>query len=179
MPKIILISGKAESGKDFTANILKNHLETNHNLKCLILHYSDYIKHIAKTIYNWNGKKDKCGRTLLQSIGKKYRNFDKNFFVDIIINLIKIHQNDYDCILIPDVRQTNEITEIKKNFSLNKNDVLTIRVNTKNQNSLTESQKKDISETQLDNYQDFHIVIENNKTKKYKEKLIEIFEYFL
>ena len=60
---VIMISGKAESGKDFTASILKEELEKK-GRKILIVHYADYLKFIAKEYFGWDGVKDEKGRNI-------------------------------------------------------------------------------------------------------------------
>ena len=65
---VILLSGKAQSGKDYIANIIKQQLEENGN-KVLVTHYADLLKYILKTFFNWNGKKDKKSRDSLQRVG--------------------------------------------------------------------------------------------------------------
>ena len=50
--KIILISGKAEAGKDLTAEILKELISP---LKSIRLAYGDYVKTTAREIWGWNG----------------------------------------------------------------------------------------------------------------------------
>ena len=66
--KLILISAKLQHGKDTTAELLKVELEKNGN-KVLICHYADLLKYICKTFFNWDGKKDDKGRTILQYVG--------------------------------------------------------------------------------------------------------------
>lgn len=66
--KIISISGKAQSGKDTTAALLKEVLETD-GYTVLIAHYADLLKYICKTFFGWNGVKDEAGRQMLQYIG--------------------------------------------------------------------------------------------------------------
>ena len=48
--RVLLISGKAESGKDTFANLLKNEL-TLQNKKVLICHYADLVKYVATNFF--------------------------------------------------------------------------------------------------------------------------------
>lgn len=166
--KVIGISGKAGHGKDETAKILKYKLESFGN-KVLVIHYADYLKHLAKVIYNWNGEKDEYGRTLLQSLGQQAREINKNYWVDVVYNFICVFGNNYDYIIIPDNRHKNEIEYlIEKDL-----DVTTIRVNRIGyENWLTKEQRNHISETALDNYT-FDIYLDVYGGIDYLEKLVD------
>lgn len=48
--KVICISGKAQHGKDTSANLLKMMLEAD-GYKVLIAHYGDLVKYICKTFF--------------------------------------------------------------------------------------------------------------------------------
>ena len=65
MKKIILISGKAQNGKDTVADILMEQLEG----KSIKLAYADYLKLICRKYFGWNGEKDVKGRSTLQFVG--------------------------------------------------------------------------------------------------------------
>ncbi len=145
--KILTISGKAESGKDLSASILKDLLEQN-NKKVLILHYSDYLKFICKEYFNWSGKKDVAGRGILQYVGTEIvRTKNPDFWVEIIINFIDMFQENFDYFIIPDTRFPNEVNNlIEHGFN-----VITIHLNRINhENSLTVEQRNHLSETALD-----------------------------
>jgi hypothetical protein len=159
--KIILVSAKAQSGKDFVSQILKSELESEGD-NVLITHYADLLKYICKTFFEWNGGKDTEGRTLLQYIGSDIiRKKDPNYWVNFIISILKLFPNEWDYVIIPDTRFPNEIEELKSKFD----DVITLRINRINfDNGLTEEQKNHISETSLDNY-DFDYTIINDGTE--------------
>ena len=57
MNRTILISGKAGSGKDMTAQFMKEELE-KHGKKVLIIKYGDAVKWVLRDYFNWDGKKD-------------------------------------------------------------------------------------------------------------------------
>ena len=60
MKKVILISGKAQNGKDTVANILREVLHENGE-RVLVTHYADLLKYICRNYFEWDGKKDeKC-----------------------------------------------------------------------------------------------------------------------
>ena len=149
MKKLILISGKAQHGKDFTANTLKGKLELQ-DQKVLIVHYGDYVKSVCRDYFGWNGNKDEKGREILQKIGTdKARKNNPNIWVTVINELIKALAEDYDYILIPDTRFPNEI-----NFMIREDyDVVSVRVNRIGfESTLTDEQKLHSSETALDKF---------------------------
>ncbi len=149
--KVILISAKAQHGKDTAAELLKEML----NGKVLIGHYADLLKYICKTYFDWNGEKDEAGRTLLQRIGTDIiRKKQPDYWVKFLADIITFFPEKWDYIIIPDCRFPNEIEYMKKRF-----DTTTIRVKRLNyDNGLTEEQKQHPSETALDNYKfDYYI----------------------
>ena len=58
--KVILISGKARSGKDTLAKVLGDYLKEQ-GKDVLITHYADSLKYICETVFKWDGKKDEKG----------------------------------------------------------------------------------------------------------------------
>ncbi len=146
--QVITISGKAESGKDTTAAILKTELETL-GYSVLITHYADLLKYICKQFFGWNGKKDEEGRTLLQIVGTEgIRSKEPTYWVDFIKQMLGFFPNEWDFVLIPDTRFPNEIDGMKKGFQ-----TVSVKVVRPNfENSLTEEQRNHVSETALDNF---------------------------
>lgn len=146
--RVILVSGKAQNGKDTTAFIMRELLEKQQK-KVLIIHYADNLKLFAKNYFGWNGIKDENGRKLLQWLGTDViRKNYKDTWVDMIIALLKGIKTLYDYIIIPDVRFPNEVDKMCDNF-----DCVTIRIIRPNfNNGLTDEQKNHPSETALDDY---------------------------
>jgi hypothetical protein len=95
MKKILLISGKAEAGKDYTGKIIKELLEEK-NQTVLIMHFADILKYYCKQFFNWNGEKDEKGRSMLQHVGQTVRAKDENYWTNQVCNVIDIFQNDFD-----------------------------------------------------------------------------------
>lgn len=113
MTKFICISGKAQNGKDTSARILCNYLEGKGN-KVLIVHYADLLKYICRNWFGWNGEKDCVGRTLLQKVGTDVvRNKRPDFWVDFILDVVNLFEDEWDYIIIPDTRFPNELYKIK------------------------------------------------------------------
>jgi hypothetical protein len=170
MIKIILISGKAESGKDSTAILLKQSLEAS-GKKVLIVHYADYLKFICRQYYNWDGNKDEKGRHILQYIGTDViRKRKPSFWVEIVIMLLSVLNLDYDFAIIPDCRFLDEISLMKKEY-----DTVAVNVVRLNYtNSLTPEQKIHPSETALDEFT-FDYVLESEDGLDNLEKSVEKF----
>ena len=135
--KIITISGHAQNGKDFCANLIKQKLESRGN-KVLITHYADLLKYICKTFFNWDGRKNTEGRTLLQYVGTDViRKKNPDYWVNFIIGIFNLFPDEWDYVLIPDTRFPNENNLMKEYF-----DVTTVRVTRPNyDNGLTEEQQ--------------------------------------
>lgn len=155
MKKIIIISGKAQNGKDSTADILMDQLKGT----SIKLSYADYLKLIAKKFFGWDGKKDEKGRSTLQFVGTdliREKLGMENFHVNRVCEDIKIAENQFDYFFIPDARRKNEIYFTQAMFP---DAVTTIRVSRKNFKSpLTYKQQNHISEIDLDNFKfDYNI----------------------
>lgn len=162
MKKIILISGKAQHGKDTLALHVKQRLEEQGN-KVAVDHFARPIKSILKNYYNWDGvTKDDYWRGLLQMIGtdnSKVKLNMVNVWCNRICQDIQIIQDDFDYILIPDCRFRQEIHGAIAYYP---DDVISLRVHRLNfESSLTEEQKNHVSETDLDNYNSWDGIIYN------------------
>jgi hypothetical protein len=153
--KIVTISAKAQHGKDYTATLLKNGLEDK-GYSVLVTHYADLLKYICKQFFDWDGKKDEYGRTLLQKVGTEgVRAVKPDYWVDFIIDILKFFPNEWDYVIIPDTRFPNEIEKMRKEF-----DTISVHVSRPNfENFLTEEQRQHPSETALDGYLFNHEVV--------------------
>lgn len=102
---IVIFSGKARSGKDTAMNIIREKYEED-NKKVINLQFSSYIKEYAKRISNWDGTDETKPRELLQELGTDIiRNkIDKYFFINRIIDDIKVYSYFFDIIMISDAR---------------------------------------------------------------------------
>lgn len=144
--KLILISGKAGHGKDTLSKYMKEILMKRG--KCvLITHYGDLLKYICRQFFNWDGRKDEAGRTLLQYVGTDIvRKQCPDYWVDFIHQILTFFHDHWDYVLIPDVRFPNEIDTLSEFAPFH------IRIVRPGFNMLTEEQQKHPSETALDNY---------------------------
>ena len=144
--KVITISGRARHGKDTLANIIEKEL-TSEGYKVLITHYADLLKYICKQYFNWNGKKDKAGRTLLQYVGTDVvRKAKPDFWVSFMADFLTIFKSEWDVVIIPDTRFPNEVQYLK-DAGL---DVIHCHINRTNfDDGMTEEQRNHISETAI------------------------------
>lgn len=157
--QVILISGKAQHGKDTVAQFMKEELE-KHDKSVLIAHYADLLKYICKTFFGWNGEKDEEGRSLLQHVGTEViREQCKDYWVKFIQGMLCFFPDEWDYVIIPDCRFPNELDGLRFHFR-----ATYIRVTRPDfDNGLTKKQKEHPSETALDNVKpDF--VFANNGT---------------
>lgn len=156
MRNFICISGKAQNGKDTSAEIFKNELVIRGH-SVLVIHQADLLKYICKSFFNWNGEKDEAGRTLLQQVGSNViRKVEPDFWVDFIAKVTKFFKDTWDYIIIPDTRFPNELEKLKADDA----NVFHVRVIRKGFKSpLTEEQQQHPSETALDGIEsDFTLI---------------------
>lgn len=159
--KLILISGKAQHGKDTTALTIKGILQSKDpNTKIKIAHLGDLLKYMCKEYGGWNGEKDAVGRSLLQHYGTEVVRKDcPTYWVDFMADIIKWYGHIWDFFIIPDIRFKNEVE------TLSNDNTIKIRVVRPGfDNGLSEAQKQHISETDLDDYTDWSYVIYNDST---------------
>lgn len=146
MIRIFLISGEARNGKDTLADIMMSKL----NGRSTKIAMADYLKYIAIKHCDWNGEKDEKGRTLIQELGtEKIREglgWD-TFHVERVCQDIKIIEDRYDYIFIPDVRFKNEMWYTMAKFPYNTTSIRVHRLGF--ESPLTEEQKKHRSEIDL------------------------------
>lgn len=168
--KIICISGKAQHGKDTTAECFKKVLQ-NKGHKVLITHNADLLKYICKTFFEWDGEKNERGRQILQHVGTDViRKQNPDYWVKFIVEFLKMFKDEWDYILIPDCRFSNEIECFKEAGF----DTYTIRVIRNNFISpLTEKQQQHPSETSLDHYI-FDYIIYNDFAFEYLDKAVQL-----
>jgi dephospho-CoA kinase len=173
--RIFLVAGKSGSGKGEIAKYIKEYYIYKLE-ECAITSYSKYIKNFAKDLTDWDGSDNNKPRDFMQKIGDEIRQMDPKYFTSNMIQDIMIMQKYVNNIVIADVRMPEEIDEIRDNFD----NVYAIYV--ENQfapSKLTVEQQAHITETALENYNDFDYVIANDgsldvlkdKIFKYLEKI--------
>jgi phosphomevalonate kinase len=179
MKKIILISAKAQHGKDTFAELLKNKLESKGN-KIVVDHFAKYIKNFLKNYYKWDGvTKDEFTRSKLQILGTERIKEDLNykcFHAKRLTEDFQIVQDDFDYFLVPDTRFPDEIYLFKAMFP---EQVTTVRIYRDGViGELTKEQLKHKSEIALDEFS-FDWIVNNNGTLEDLEKEVELFIQYL
>ena len=163
--KVILLSGKARSGKDTAAEVIIK------NYNGLPFAFADDVKNIAYKYFGWYGEKDELGRKLLQDIGTTGRNYNRDIWADKVVTKIQWwtwQSSDNHLAVVTDTRYPNEIQRIKHEFS----DVVTIRITRDSVEKL-----KHPSETALDQWTDWDYLVENNGSlEEFQKKILEIME---
>lgn len=174
-PKIFIVSGKANSGKDTTCELINNYVKLK-GLNSVNLQFSSYIKMYAKTISGWDGKEDTKPRSLLQELGTEIirKNIDEKFFIKRIIGDIKVYSYYCDVITISDARLPLEIDSINSEFE----NVYKLNIQRPNfENNLNCNERRHITEVALDNYNDYDYVVVNDGTiEDLNNKVIKIID---
>lgn len=165
--KVYMICGKARHGKDTIASMIKKIYEEK-NMKIINLQYTSYIKEYAKNIVSWDGNEETKPRTLLQELGTTIRNeINPLFFVNRMIEDIKVYSYYFDAVTVSDVRIKREIDIPKDNLD----NVVAIKIVRPNfDNGLSETEKKHLTEVDLDNYDNFDYEIINDGSLEDLEK---------
>lgn len=167
-PKLFIISGKAGSGKNKISTIISNYYT---NKKSITISFGHYIKDYAKRVSDWDGNENNKPRELLQQLGIQLikNKINKNLFINRILEDIEIFSYFYDIIIINDARLVDEMEILKQKYP----NSISIRVIRNNyDNKFSKEQKNHITETDLDNYNDFDYIIENDD--KLENKIINI-----
>lgn len=173
MTHFILCSGLARSGKDTTAEIIRDNLEAK-GYKVLITHYADLLKFICRNYFGWNGEKDEAGRTMLQYVGTDcVRNQNPDYWVDFVANFVRMFPNKWNFVIVSDVRFPNEIDRIT-DAGFTATHIRIVRPNFVS--PLSEKQQQHPSETSLDNAQYDYLLINDGNLETLKQKVIKLTE---
>ena len=151
---VILFTGKAGAGKDTAAYIVKEFLPDSG-----LCAFAKKLKNIAKQSFGWDEEKDKKGRKLLQSIGQAGRAYNKDIWAEDGVRQIKKQVQLGRVAIITDLRFRNELDIVKKAYPKAK--VVLI----KGRRADLEENEKDISEHDLDGFNSFNYVLNNNGSK--------------
>ena len=168
-PNIYIICGKARSGKDSVAKIIKENKQNS-----TILSITKPLKDYAQIITDWDGSDNNKPRDLLQQLGIELikNKIDNKFLIKRIIEDIKILSYYKNNIIITGIRLKEEIEDIKNNFS----NVIVIKVVRPNHdNGLSIEQKKHITETNLDDYTPKYVII-NEEKENLNDAVIKMLE---
>ena len=172
-PVIVLIGGKARSGKSTVGSYFKDVFEDRGG-KVIFSPYTKYLKQYIKEVTGEEVVEENKPRDLLQKLSseliKKTLGYE-DLFIRRQIEDISIYSYFFDYIIIPDVRFPEEIERIKSQFP----HVISIGVVREDyQSDLTEEQQNDITEVSLDGYQGFDYIISNHSYTDLKEEVLRI-----
>lgn len=168
--KVILISGKAQNGKDTVADFLHKAL-VNDGKRVLVTHYADLLKYICTNYFGWDGNKDARGRQMLQYVGTDViRKQNPTLWVDFVSMLLKYFHENWEYVIIPDCRFPNEVTTMVENGF----DTVHLRVVRKNfESPLTEEQQQHPSEIALDNVKPDYFIYNDGTLGELEENIIK------
>jgi len=168
--KLFLIAGKAGSGKNEVANIIKEYMDNT-----VVTSLSKYIKLFALELTDWKGLEENKPRAFLQNMGDLLRSIDIDFLTKRIVEDIEVYKKvGIENIVISDVRLLDEILYFKK---LKDVDIITIRVNSnKSKRKLDINEQQHHTELDLDNYEGFDYQLVNDFSDKLKNDVIKILE---
>lgn len=168
--KVILISGKAQNGKDTVADFLYKAL-VDDGKRVLVTHYADLLKYICTNYFGWDGNKDEKGRQMLQYVGTDViRKQNPTLWVDFVAMLLKYFHENWEYVIIPDCRFPNEITTMVENGF----DTVHLRVVRNNfKTSLTKEQQYHPSEVALDNVEPDYTIYNDGTVGELEENIIK------
>lgn len=170
--RIFLVAGKAGSGKGEVAKLIKEYyiykLEN-----CVITEYSKYLKRFAQELTDWDGNPNTKPRKYLQELGDKVRTINSKYFTNNMVNDLNIYEKLTNNVVVSDVRFPSEIEEVKLNFD----NVYAIYVeNQFGPSKLSLEEQSHITETALENYQEFDYVLANDNIETLKDKVFKYLE---
>ena len=124
---VILVSGKAGSGKSTVASMLANKLADEPSLRVMFYGFADPIKYLARSYFGWDGEKDDKGRRLLQQIGFVGREYDEDIWVKHFLQQLDKRAGllPFHIAIISDWRFPNELNFLERNPLL---DTISVRV---------------------------------------------------
>ena len=169
--KVVLIAGKARSGKSQAGKIMKD-LYLVKGKKAVISEYSKYVKLFARDLLGWDMISEPKPRDFLQEMGDYVRKLKSDiYFVERMKEDLHIYENFVDVVIICDARLPREMDAL--------DDYHPIKIKVENclpEYDLTEKQASHITEHALDNYHNFDYIISNksiDEIKKIIESIIE------
>jgi len=170
--RIFLVAGKAGSGKGVVAKLIKEYyiykLEN-----CVITEYSKYLKNFVKELTDWDGNPNTKPRKYMQELGDIIRKVDNKYFINNMIDDLRIYEEVVGNVVVSDVRMPDEIEDIKLNYD----NVYAIYVeNQFSPSKLTVEEQAHITETALENYDEFDYILANDNIDVLKERVFKYLE---
>lgn len=170
--KIILLGGKANSGKDSTAEYIDEYYRSR-GLDVVNIQIAYYIKMYAKQIAHWDGDNETKPRQLLQDLGTELirKQIDEYFFIKRILQDIDIYSRYFDVITISDGRLPEEFASIKVAYP----ETVTVHVTRPNYNSrLSKKQKEHVTESLVDEIEYDYDIVNDGTLDDLQKKAIEL-----
>lgn len=165
---VILLSGKAEAGKDTFYE-----MTAERYAKSVIkrIAFADALKQIAFAM-GWDGHKDTKGRRLLQDLGEIGRKYHADLWVDKTIETLQAYSREADIVCFTDCRYPNELAGIKQWTAMDSsNQVVTVRI--ERPGHVMTANQNHISETALDDYTFDYTIINDGSLEDYRIKVLE------
>lgn len=158
--KLYVIGGKAQSGKNTLAKYIKGELKNSGHKPCL-MHITEPLYTYAKKYFEWNERSDAKPREFLQQMGIeviKHKLGKDTFLLDRIAEDIEILDEFFDAFIISDARLKMEFDYFAEKYP----DTTIIIVERKDfDTGLTDKEKNHITETDLDNFEDYDYKVIN------------------
>ena len=171
--KLYVIGGKAKSGKNTFGKLLREELK-EYGYKPCVMHLTTPLYSYAENYFEWNENSDEKPREFLQKMGVeiiKEKLGKKTFLLDRLAEDIEILSEFFDTFIIVDARLKKEFDYLTSKYQ----DVVTIKLERENYESgLSETEKSHITENDLDDYQSFDYLVNNNGIIGLKEKVKEL-----
>ena len=171
--KIYVIGGKARVGKSTFGECLKEELK-DYGYKPCVMHITEPLYAFAKNYFEWDGNENTKPREFLQKMGIEIiqqKLGKKDFLLNRLYEDIEILSEFFDAFIITDARLIREFESIKDKYE----EVVTIKLERKNyQDQMTDEERQHVTETELDQYEDFDYIIENRVIDDLKTSAIEI-----
>jgi hypothetical protein len=170
--KIILLGGKANSGKDSAAEFIDEYYRSR-GLDVVNIQIAYYIKMYAKEIAKWDGDNDTKPRQLLQDLGTELirKQIDEYFFIKRIIQDIDIYSRYFDIITISDGRLPEELAAVKLAYP----ETVTVHVTRPGYSSkLSKDQKAHVTESLVDEIEYDLDLVNDGTLEEFQTKCIEL-----
>lgn len=171
--KIFVIGGKAKSGKSTFGTYLREELK-EYGYKPCVMHITEPLYTYAREYFSWDGLDGHKPREFLQKMGIeiiKEKLGKKDFLLRRLYEDIEILSNFFDTFIITDARLIEEFTSIKDKYD----NVITIKLTRENyDDELRAEEAKHITETELNDYNDFDYIIKNESFEDLKKQAKKI-----
>lgn len=169
--KIYVICGIARQGKTTIAGMINKYCNKL-NLKCFNLAFAYQIKEYAKKVSDWDGCDETKPRELLQQLGTDLirKEIDNDFFINRVIEDIKVYSYFFDVLTIDDARFDLEIEKIKEAFP----SAYIIRVEKTNSKKLEGELSNHATEKGLTDTTLYDTIIKNDGSLKDLEEKVKL-----